>query len=41
MGHAVMNGVNEGRPGIRGIVATRVLVNAARTVSPCSNSIFC
>jgi len=41
MGQAVMNGVNEGRPGIRGIVAGRVLVDAARTVSTCSNSMFC
>lgn len=32
MGRAVMNGVNEGRPGIRGIVASRVLVALAMTV---------
>jgi len=41
MGQAVMNCVNEGRPGIRGIVASRVLANAARTVSPCLASVFC
>jgi len=41
MGRAVMNGVNEGRPGIRGIVASRVLADAAGTVSLCSDSMFC
>lgn len=33
-----MNGVNEGRPGIRGIAANRVLAALAGTVSPFSDS---